>query len=231
MPKQPLYPHVPKRRETLFPHVPKKPEPVKVPPPTVAQFPPEFVEKLGVPEIYVADNIKWGRLVTKSYTGLIAVHIGKVKGESAWANGFMLEIKPVPERLKKLKGYEERGETTEGKPRDFTSLVPDYADEGIEATVLRRTVGITNWGEADPKSSIVFLYNSANEKVVVANAKYIDYFMKTYPDAKFIFGSYSRPILVQSAGKEVGVIMPIGLDEKLLRGFVNGMRGVESSRR
>jgi hypothetical protein len=179
----------------------------------------EFIEYYGTPEFYTPEtklSANYTKIVNQQYdSGLKAqvrnVHIGTVKGKEAWADGFMLEIKPVPEKLKTVKGYREMAIDTQGKPRDFTNLVPDFGIDGVEVKPILKTAPDKSSSSNIPK---VFLANAnivkgAEQKYITADPKYIEYFLKNYPDATFIMKTKSSPIIVKSNGEDVGAIMPI----------------------
>ena len=139
------------------------------------------------------------------------VHVGEVDGKPAWADGFMMELNAVPEKIKASKGYKE---ITTTSPTKFSSLIPDYGKDGREVKPLLvdpideelapvdqlEKVYLSNMGE---------LKIGEEEKRAFADKKYIDYFIGQYPDAKFIVKSISSPIVVQSKSEIVGVVMPV----------------------
>jgi hypothetical protein len=184
-----------------------------------------FTEQVGKPEFITAETKvrtpTFNSLVTSTYNSELKgnvknVHIGAVNGKPAWADGFMLEIKPVPEKLKATKGYRPVSKSVEGKSRDFTNLVPEYGAEAKEATPILRI-------SPDPTKRIGTTYNmdrafltSVDGSVYSAmDTKYFNYFKANYPDAKFIVKDAKSPIVVQSKGKTVGVVMPIFQEDSI----------------
>lgn len=224
---------------SVTPEVAPTPERVEIEPASVKTespikpanvFEKDFIERSGQPEFYTPG----AKIRAKTFTQLIStqydpgqkgnvrnVHIGKVGDKEAWADGFMLEIKPVPEKWKSIKGYRELSTTTEGKPRDFSTLVPDYSTEGVEVAPILKTPLEAIKGNA------TFLASKDKNQAIAMDSKYVDYFMANYPDANFITKklSISSPIIVQSRGNTVGVIMPIFKEASEYDTFLRYLRG------
>jgi len=170
-------------------------------------------------------RINYNRLVEDQYSAeesgkVKLVHIGTVAGKRAWANGFMLEISEVPPHLKSLKKYRERALDVYGKPRDFTSLVPDASPDDTIVRPLARTTELKDDWPAKP--SITYLASDGKE--FTAQTKYIDYFLIRYPDAQFIMQKANSPMRVASKGKPVGVIMPIKTEDEVILQFRDFLR-------
>lgn len=156
---------------------------------------------------YEPGRIIWSRLVEdrawRDEPSVKVVHIGTVGGKSTWADGFMLEVAEVPERLKALKKYREVTHDPEGKPRVFDQLVPEITPQHVTVHPLATIVGEKEYRKPD----IAYLSDNGNE--ITAQGKYIDYFVNRYPDAQFLMKTPREPLVVRVKGKSIGVIMPM----------------------
>ena len=163
---------------------------------------------------YAPGRIAWAKLVDDSPTGLKIVHVGTVEGKPAWADGFMLEIAEVPERLRALKKYAERAETPDGKPRIFDSLVPEITPQHVAVRPFATIVAEKESRKQFRKADVTYL--AGDEREITIQTKYIDYFLARYPDAQFIMSTPSTPLVVKAKGKTIGVIMPIETSTEIM---------------
>jgi len=163
---------------------------------------------------YEPGRIAWAKLVDDSPTGLKIVHVGTVEGKPAWADGFMLEIAEVPERLKALKKYAERAETPDGKPRIFDPLVPEITPQHVAVRPLATIVGEKEGRQQFRKADVTYL--AGDEREITIQTKYIDYSLSRHPDAQFVMHLSTMPLVVRVKGKSLGVIMPITTSNEIM---------------
>ncbi len=180
----------------------------------------KFQESHGTPEFYTPET----KIPTINFTKLTNPErtiVSTVGGKPAWSDGHMLEMGTVPDRLKGLKTYSEIDRMPEvGKPSMFDAIVPDYSTNG--QVIIPRLKSTLN-GE---KTMLTTVLTSPDHSLTVPiQAKYIDYFSKRYPDAVFIGRDKNSPILVQSQGKTVGVVMPVFPDPEFIDNSLNLIRG------
>lgn len=168
-----------------------------------------------------AKTISYAKLIDDrvyfSEQSVKVAHIGTVQGEPAWADGFMLEVSEVPDKLKALKKYREA--KGEDKPRNFDHLIPELGSDAITikplATILRAYL----------HSDVVYLADTHAE--IAVQKKYIDYFLIRYGAPFFVVKGPTKafqqtPLVVKhvskfhEGGRVIGVIMPIQMAREVM---------------
>jgi len=127
--------------------------------------------------------------------------LGKMGGESGWADGFILELSEPPENIPH--------EAPDKTDMDFDNLVSgEFAPKEYPELIC---LGATE--ATDDRNSLAVLASHDKSVVVLMNKRYFGHFYKRYENARFYAGNSSNsPITVAHKGKRVGLIMPYNIE-------------------